>query len=92
MPPGESEADRIKTTSNWPRRWLAMKRTAEARDYYGFIDALDVAGQTEILVRGNTVDPTDSTGTHEPVDGESVPVIAQYESVDALLAAGWQVD
>jgi len=69
-----------------------MKRNADSDDSYGFIDALDVAAGAEILVRGNTVGETNALMAQEPLDGESLPVIERFASLDALIDAGWRVD
>jgi hypothetical protein len=69
-----------------------MRCYAPSGDVYGFIDALDVAGGAEILVRGHGAGEGPTRVAREPLDGESLPVIAEFPSIEALLNAGWRID
>jgi hypothetical protein len=96
----DQEAARIRDTSAWPvSPWLPVKRPGETGSELGLLFADDVSppelnSQAVGCIR--VFAATDATAAalirQSLIPGGDLAVIAQYESVETLIAGGWQAD
>jgi hypothetical protein len=96
----EEEADRFRETSSWPRfPWVAVKRAGEARSEFGLVFADDVTppplnsqAADRIRVFATTADTARALMGQTLIDGRRLPIVVEYDSIEELIADGWQGD
>jgi hypothetical protein len=96
----DQEAARIRDTSGWPASpWLPVKRPDETGSELGLLFADDVSppelnSQAADCIRvfGATDATADALIRQSLIPGGDLTVIAEYKSVEALIADGWQGD
>jgi len=96
----EREAERVRTISMWPGPWLAMKRTQPGGAEFGLIFADDIEPPERNSQAADCVrmfEATDETAItlmnpNGVIDGSKLAVLAEYDSVEQMIADGWQVD
>jgi len=94
------EAARIRDTTGWPvSPWLPVKRPGEAGSELGLLFADDVSppernSQAADCIRVfAATDATAQALTRKTlISGGDLAVIGEFESLEALIAAGWQAD
>lgn len=96
----DQEAARIRATSGWPvSPWLPVKRPSETGSELGLLFADDVSppelnsqGVDCIRVFAATDETADALIRRSLIPGGELAVVAEYESVETLIAGGWQAD
>jgi hypothetical protein len=94
LPDPKRNIARIRDTERWPARpWLPLVRHLDDGDAeFALIYDEDVVANEAIHVYGTTAQSEQALMAGTPIDGRQLPLLAEYDSLERLLADGWSVD
>jgi hypothetical protein len=94
LPDPKRDIARIRDTALWPARpWLPLVRHLDDGDAeFGLIYDEDVVADEAIRLFGTTTQSEQALMAGTTIDGSKLPLLAEYDSLERLLANGWSVD
>jgi hypothetical protein len=94
LPDPKRNIARIRDTERWPARpWLPLVKHLDNGDTeVAFIYDEDVIADEAIRLFGTTPQSAQALIAETIIDGSQLPLLAEYDSLERLLADGWSVD